>query len=162
MSWGCLPGHLSFWFSWWLLSHYPWRLELSGCGQIHRHTHRSLREDRSNLQVAGNRKDSQRCAYPRRISITPNPTQTTAVTRNVGTYSDPSHAMYAERASCSGFIQIPHIPKTIQTRPKTKQIHCSITTIVAGRALFRSSPALSLTPCPTLNVRSRPRCPTFS
>ena len=27
---GCLPGRLSFWFSGWLLSHYTWRLELSG------------------------------------------------------------------------------------------------------------------------------------
>jgi hypothetical protein len=35
----------------------------------------------------------QRCAHPRRISVTPNPTHTIAVTRNVGTYSDPSHAM---------------------------------------------------------------------
>src|SRR5271169_3273168 len=27
---GCLPGRLSFWFSWWLLSHYTWRPESSG------------------------------------------------------------------------------------------------------------------------------------
>src|SRR5580692_9716045 len=85
-----------------------------------------------------------------------------AGTRNVRTYRDPSHAMYAERASCSGFIQTPHIPKAMHTRPNTKQIHCSITAIVVGGALFRSSSPFSLAPCPTLKVRSRPRCPTSS
>src|ERR1700722_1318612 len=139
MPWGCLPGRLSSWFSWWLLR--PLHVETSTvrlAGKYLCITHQSLREDRSNLPAAGNRKDNQRCAYPRRISITPNPTQTTAVIRNVGTYSEPSHAMYAERASCSGFIQIPHIPKAMQSRPNTRQTHCSITTIVVGGALFRS------------------------
>ena len=44
--------------------------------------------------------------------------------------------MYAERTSCSGLIQIPHIPKAMQTRPNTRQIHCSITTIICGLSAF--------------------------
>ena len=76
--------------------------------------------------------NGQRCAHPRRTSVTPNPRHTTAVIRNVGIYSDPSHAMHAERACSSGFTQIPQIPKAMQTRPNTKQIDCSITTIAFG------------------------------
>jgi hypothetical protein len=37
--------------------------------------------------------------------------QTTAVTRSVGIYGSPSHAMYPEKASCSGFMQNPLDPE---------------------------------------------------
>ena|SRR5260370_6626004 len=59
---------------------------------------------------------------------------------HAGTYSDPNHSTEIERADCPDFIQIPQIPQAMQTKPKTKQIHCS-PTIVADGAPCSSFPS---------------------
>ena len=78
-----------------LLSHYTPGLELSGArGDTSASRTDPCEKIAGIFKLLGIERQSK-CAYPRRISITPNPTQTTAITRNAGTYSDPSHATYA-------------------------------------------------------------------
>jgi hypothetical protein len=75
-----------------------------------------------------------------------------AVTRNVGTYSDPSHATSAVGVSTLNSIHIPQTPKAMQVMPNRKQIHCSIATIVAREALFCLSALFDLSFPPALDA----------
>src|SRR6202789_4061164 len=86
--------------------------------------------------------DRHGLASPRRTSTAPETKHATAVPLRVGPYIDPNHKMYPEGSSWSYFIQIPQPPESIQTKPNSRQSHCSTATIVGfvgvGAFLFLS------------------------